>query len=51
MAEAEAIRIQANAINSQGGEDYVNLKAIEKWDGVLPTQFVPNAAVPFLTLK
>lgn len=50
-AEAEAIRIQANAINSQGGADYVNLKAIEKWNGVLPTQFVPGSAVPFLNLK
>lgn len=49
-AEAEAIRIQANAINSQGGEDYVNLKAIEKWNGVLPTQFVPGSAVPFINI-
>ena len=49
-AEAEAIRIQARAINSQGGEDFVNLKAIEKWDGVLPTQFVPNSAVPFINI-
>ena len=48
--EAEAIRIQAQAINSQGGEDYVNLKAVEKWNGVLPTQFVPGSAVPFLNL-
>lgn len=49
-AEAEAIRIQANAINSQGGEDYVNLKAIEKWNGALPTQFVPGSAMPFINL-
>ncbi len=33
QGEAEAIRIQAQAINSQGGEDYVKLKAIERWDG------------------
>lgn len=33
-AQAEAIRISAQAINSQGGEDYVKLKAIEKWNGV-----------------
>jgi prohibitin 2 len=32
-AEAEAIRISAQAINSQGGADYVQLKAIEKWSG------------------
>lgn len=37
--EAEAIRIQANAINAQGGEDYVKLKAIEKWNGMYPTQY------------
>lgn len=50
-AEAESIRIQAQAITQQGGKDYVQLKAIERWDGKLPTQFVPNAAVPFLNLK
>jgi regulator of protease activity HflC (stomatin/prohibitin superfamily) len=32
-AEAEAIKIQAQSISSQGGEEYVNLKKIEKWDG------------------
>jgi len=50
-AEAEAIRIQSQAINSQGGADYVNLKAVEKWNGVLPTQFVPGSALPFLKLN
>jgi regulator of protease activity HflC (stomatin/prohibitin superfamily) len=50
-AEAEAIRISAQAINSQGGADYVNLKAIERWNGVLPTQMIPNATVPFVELK
>lgn len=49
-AEAEAIRIQAESISKQGGVEYVNLKAIEKWDGKLPTQFVPGSAVPFLNL-
>lgn len=49
-AEAETIRIQAQAINSQGGADYVDLKAIEKWNGVLPTQIIPNAALPFIQL-
>lgn len=49
--EAEAIKIQSQAINSQGGESYVNLKAIEKWNGVLPTQFVPGSAVPFLNIN
>ncbi len=32
-AEAEAIRIQAQAVTSQGGADYVKLKTIEKWNG------------------
>jgi uncharacterized membrane protein YqiK len=35
-AEAESIRIQAEAIKSQGGAEYVNLKWIEKRDGKLP---------------
>lgn len=32
-ADAEAIRIQAQAINSAGGADYVALKKIYQWDG------------------
>lgn len=32
-AEAEAIRIQAEAVTSQGGADYVELQRIEKWNG------------------
>jgi len=50
-AEAETIQIQAQAINSQGGEDYVNLKAVEKWNGVLPVQMIPGSSVPFVNLK
>lgn len=49
--EAEAIRIQAQAITQQGGRDYVQLQAIEKWDGKLPQQWVPGSAVPFLNLN
>lgn len=37
--QAEAIRIQAEAIRQQGGEEYVRLKAIEKWSGELPTYY------------
>lgn len=51
QAQAEAIKIQAEAINAQGGADYVQLQAIAKWNGVLPTSFVPGSAVPFLNLK
>lgn len=48
--EAEAIKIQAEAITQQGGKDYVQLKAIERWSGNLPTIMLPNASVPFLNL-
>jgi regulator of protease activity HflC (stomatin/prohibitin superfamily) len=51
QATAEAIRIQATAINSQGGADYVQLQAIKAWDGHLPTQMIPGGTVPFLNLK
>src|SRR3990167_7735625 len=51
QGEAEAIRIQAQAIQNQGGAEYVNLKAIEKWNGVLPTQMIPNATLPFINLN
>ena len=50
-AQAETIRIQASAINAQGGADYVNLKAIEKWNGQLPTQMIPGSTVPFINLN
>lgn len=47
QAEAEAIRIQSQAIEKQGGAGYVQLKAIEKWDGKLPT-YTGNGPLPFL---
>jgi regulator of protease activity HflC (stomatin/prohibitin superfamily) len=50
-AEAEAIRIQAQAITQQGGAEYVRMKAVEKWNGVLPVQMIPNASVPFIDLS
>lgn len=49
-AEAEAIRIQAQAVTQQGGKDYVQLKAIEKWNGHLPQQMIPGSTVPFINL-
>jgi regulator of protease activity HflC (stomatin/prohibitin superfamily) len=49
-ATAEAQRISSQALAAQGGEDYVQLKAIERWDGHLPTQMIPGSAVPFLNL-
>lgn len=49
-ALAEAIRIQTQAINAQGGKDYVQLKAIEKWDGGLPQWVGTSGATPFVTM-
>lgn len=48
QAEAEAIRIQSAAIKEQGGQAYVQLKAIEKWDGVLPR--MTGEAIPMIQL-
>jgi len=47
-ANAESIRIQAEAIRAQGGVEYVQLKAIEKWDGKLPS--VQSGSMPFVNL-
>lgn len=47
---AKAISIQTQAINSQGGASYVQLKAIEKWDGKLPTTQA-GGTVPFIQVK
>jgi regulator of protease activity HflC (stomatin/prohibitin superfamily) len=50
QAEAEAIKIQAQSINSQGGSDYVQLQAINKWNGIMPT-YVGGGATPFIDLS
>ena len=50
-ATAEAQRISSQALAAQGGSDYVQLKAIEKWDGHLPEQMIPGTTVPFVNLK
>lgn len=49
--EAEAIRIQAQAITQQGGKDYVSLKSIEKWNGVLPVNLYGSAPIPFININ
>lgn len=41
--EAEAIKVQAEAINNAGGAEYVQLKWIEKWNGSLPTTMTGNS--------
>jgi regulator of protease activity HflC (stomatin/prohibitin superfamily) len=48
--DAEAIRIQSQAITSQGGKDYVQLQAISKWDGKLPT-YMMGPATPMINIK
>lgn len=50
-AESEAIRIQADAIKSNGGEAYVQKLAVERWDGELPTYMGGNAPMPFLNIN
>lgn len=49
--EAEAIKIQAASINSQGGKDYVQLQAIAKWNGALPSTMIGGSgATPFIDI-
>jgi len=45
-AEAESIRIQSNALRNN--PDILELRAIEKWDGVLPK--VTGGAIPFIDI-
>jgi regulator of protease activity HflC (stomatin/prohibitin superfamily) len=44
-AQAQAIAIQAKAVTSQGGADYVKLKWIEKWDGKMPSTSLGSSGV------
>ena len=45
--EAEAMRIQIQAITIQGGKEYVNLQAIARWNGILPLVTGGNS-MPFI---
>ena len=49
-AEAEAIKIQASAIQSQGGKDYVALKWVEKWDGHQPQIVLGAGSTPLINI-
>ncbi len=49
-ATAEAQRISSAALAAQGGADYVQLQAIQKWDGHLPVQMIPGQSIPFINL-
>lgn len=48
-AEAETIRIQADAIQAQGGAEYVKLKWIDKWNGALPVTSL-GSATPLINI-
>jgi len=55
QAEAEAIKLQSQAADN---DKYVELKrlevqleAVKKWNGVLPTQMIPDSSVPFVDVK
>ncbi len=48
---AEAQRIKAAALQSQGGRALVDLTLAEKWDGHLPTTMVPGSSVPFINVQ
>ena len=50
-AEAETIRISAEAIQKQGGAAYVQLKWIEKWNGQLPTTSLGTSMIPNIFLN
>lgn len=47
-AEASALRAQTEALGQN--PNLVALRQAERWDGKLPTTFVPGSAVPFLNL-
>jgi len=49
--EAEAAAIQARARALAANTNLVNLIAVEKWDGKLPTTQIPGSAVPFIGVK
>ena len=48
--EAKAISIQAQAIQSNGGQNYVQLQWIEKWNGKLPETVVNGNAGMMLNM-
>ena len=49
QGEAEALSITGDALRKNPG--VAELKAIEKWNGVLPQYMTGNAPTPFVSLK
>ena len=50
QADAEAIAIQAKAVTSQWGADYVKLQWIKQWDGKLPSTVLGSNMNMFMNL-
>jgi regulator of protease activity HflC (stomatin/prohibitin superfamily) len=48
-AEAEAINARGKALRDNPA--LIDLVSAERWNGVLPTTMVPNATVPFISVK
>lgn len=48
--EAESIAIQAQAVKTNGGQEYLQLQAINRWDGKLPTYMGAGSPLPFLNV-
>ena len=46
--EAQAIELQARTINAQGGESYLRLEAIRKWNGTMPVHLGSHTPLPFV---
>lgn len=46
QGKAEALKIEGQALKENAG--VAELRAIEKWDGHLPTTMVPGSSVPFI---
>jgi regulator of protease activity HflC (stomatin/prohibitin superfamily) len=52
QGKAEAIRIGASAIKEQGGEEYIRLQAIQRWNGQFPNVMMSgNGATPLLDIS
>jgi prohibitin 2 len=50
QGNADAVRINAEAVAKAGGKEYIELEAIKKWDGKLPVT-TAGGAVPFINIK
>jgi uncharacterized membrane protein YqiK len=48
-AEASAIKAKSDALAQS--PNLVELTKAERWDGKLPTSFIPGSATPFLNIK